>query len=98
MLDHTGMVRLLHQELGIPPDIWTLLGREACLGPGGCGSCGAESVESLLLFKRLGHRSGNNIELSLGCFLLRNLGTIEESGRSIYSKAMFRETRLIIEH
>lgn len=55
MFDHTGMERLLHQELGIPLDIWTLLGRDASLRPGGCGSCGAESTESLLLFKRLVH-------------------------------------------
>ncbi|KAK1335917.1 hypothetical protein QTO34_003716 [Cnephaeus nilssonii] len=27
MFDHTGMERLLHQELGIPLDIWTWLGR-----------------------------------------------------------------------
>lgn len=55
MFDHTGMERLLHQELGIPLDIWTWLGRDACLGPGGCGGRGAESTESLLLFKRLVH-------------------------------------------
>lgn len=98
MFDHTGMERLLHQELGIPLDIWTWLVRDACLRPGGCRSHGAESMESLLLFKRLVHWSSNNVELSLGCFLLRNLGIIGESGRSIYSKVMFRETRLIIEY
>lgn len=98
MFGHLATERLLHQELGIPLDIWPGLGRDACLRPGGCRSRGAESMESLLLFKRLVHRSSNNVELSLGCLLLRNLGTIGESGRSIYSKVMFRETRLIIEY
>lgn len=56
-----------------------------------------QRADSLLLFKRLVHWSSNNVELSPGCFLLRNLGTIGESGRSIYSKVMFRETRLIVE-
>lgn len=73
------------------------VGRPAS-GPRGCGSRGAESAESLLLFKRLVHWSSSNVELSLDCFLLRNLGTIRKSGRSIYSEVVFRETRLITEY
>ena len=53
MFDHTGMERLLHQELGIPLDIWTLLGRDASLRPGGCGSCGAERQSLLQGWKNL---------------------------------------------
>jgi hypothetical protein len=59
---------------------------------------GAESTEPLLLFKRLVHWTSDNVELSLGCLFPGNLGTIGESGRSIRSKVMFRETRLIMEY
>lgn len=66
---------MLHQDLDIPPDIWMLLGWEACLGPGGWRSLVAVNIGSSLRLKRLVHWSSNNAELSLGCVLLRNLGT-----------------------
>lgn len=72
ILEWSGM---LHQDLDIPLDIWMLLGWEACLRPGGWRSLVAVNIGSSLLFKRLVHWSSNNAELSLGCVLLRNLGT-----------------------
>lgn len=72
ILERSGM---LHQDLEIPLDIWMLLGWEACLRPGGWRSPVAVNIGSSLRSKRLVHWSSNNAELSLGCVLLRNLGT-----------------------
>lgn len=55
MFEHTGVGRLPHQELGIPLDIWTSLGQDACLRPGGCGSRGARERTLRCSFKRLVH-------------------------------------------
>lgn len=54
LFDHTGTECLLHQELGIPLDIWTFWVGMPASGQEAAGAVG-QRAQSLLLFKRLVH-------------------------------------------